>query len=157
MMSRGRRGFTLMEMLVVIAIITMLAGMLMGGVMVAQKHAAKRRCSVLLARIALSCENYSLDFGDYPPGNGDEKSGAMLYLALNTEKMTGPYLPGLSTRELADVDFDGVMEILDPWERPVRYLHHSMYEGEPGRGKFRIISDGPDGVPDTRDDITNWD
>jgi len=149
-------GFTLLEMLVVIAIISMLAGLLMTGVTAARRKAAQRRTSLMLQRIATAVENYELDFGDYPDGCGDEVSGSLLYIALTTQEMNGPYLE-LQQSELADQDFDGVKEIVDVWGHPIRYTHHKFYDGEPGRGKFRISSLGRDGRPDTRDDLTNWD
>lgn len=39
----------------------------------------------------------------------------------------------------------------DAWGKPFRY--EVMIES--GSGSFRIVSDGPDGEPDTRDDIEN--
>ena len=70
--------------------------------------------------------------------------------------MNGPYI-SLQKRELDDIDFDGVKEIVDPWGLPLRYLHHRHYDDEPGRGKYRLSSIGPDGRPDTKDDRRNWD
>ena len=148
----GRRaseaGFTLMEMLVVIAIISMLSGLLLSGVVVARRRAVGRRALLQLVRIAVACEAYGIDFGDYPPGDGEEGSGSMLYIALATNRMNGPYLTGLTKKELVDLDFDGVKEIVDPWQQPIRYMHHSHYDEEPGMGRFRITCNGPDGVPD---------
>jgi len=154
--ERNQAGFTLMEMLVVISIIAILAGLLMTGVTAARRNAAKRRMLMMLQRIAAAVESYELDFGDYPEGAGDEVSGALLYLALSTEEMNGPYIE-LQQHELVDRDFDGVKEILDVWEHPVRYTHHRYYDDAPGKGKFRVFSVGRDGQPDTRDDLTNWD
>ena len=152
----GSAGFTLMEMLVVIAIISMLAGLLMSGVVVARRKAGERRTSLLLTRLAHAVEVYETDFGDYPPGEGDETSGAMLYVVLSTMKMNGPYIE-LQEHELQDVDLDGVRDVIDTWGKPIRYIHHRHYDDEPGRGRFRVYSLGADGEPLTRDDKTNWD
>ena len=154
--GRSDDGFTLMEMLVVIAIISTLAGLLLSGVVVARRKAAEKRTSMLLVRLAHAIEVYETDFGDYPPGTGDETSGALLYAALRTTSRNGPYIE-LQRKELEDVDLDGVEEIVDTWGYPIRYVHHRHYDDEPGRGKFRVFSVGPDGEPGTADDLTNWD
>ena len=151
--SDGRSGFTLMEMLIVIAIIAILAGLLLSGVSVVQRRQQVTRTKTLLLRIRLAVERYELDFGDYPPGNGDEVSGGLLYGALNTDRRNGPYLTGLKESELRDFDWDGIKDLLDDWEQPIRYTHHTYYDDEPGRDSFRITSIGRDGQPGTRDDI----
>ena len=62
----------------------------------------------------------------------DEGSKALLHKPVDAATWYGPYL----VREVP----------LDPWENPYRY--ESVNDGS-----YKISSDGPDGEPDTEDDI----
>jgi prepilin-type N-terminal cleavage/methylation domain-containing protein len=60
-MKRARHGFTLIEMLVVIAIITILAGLLLPVLARAREQARRTACSNNLANIVKCCHLYALD------------------------------------------------------------------------------------------------
>lgn len=70
-----RRGFTLVEMLVVIVIISALAALLIPAVMIAVARARQSAIAFEVANIAKSLEQYKLQFGEYPP---DFSSAAVL-------------------------------------------------------------------------------
>lgn len=156
-MRRTRRGFTMIEMLTVIAIIVALSGLLLSAVMTARSRANVAHTKHIIAMLMACIEGYQVDFGDYPPGaSGGVRSSEVLYEALTTLRMNGPYSE-FSQDDLVDSDVNGLYEIADHWGNPIRYYHHSEYGSEPRRFSFRLVSPGPDGdeVQD-EDNVNNW-
>jgi len=62
----GRRGFTLAELLVVLSIMGLLAGLLLGVVSAAKRRAATQRIAGDIQAICQALEAYKADFGAYP-------------------------------------------------------------------------------------------
>jgi prepilin-type N-terminal cleavage/methylation domain-containing protein len=159
---RTRRGFTLIEMLVVIAIISILAGLTLSALSTARTHSKISLTTATIKTLEAAMENYYTDFQDFPPSLGDNqglRGSANLWHCLTTTKKDGPYLKSgdfnTATDDLGDV------RILDAWNRPIRYFHHSDYQSrQPNKHRFRLISDGPSGVfqEDLKggDNIVNW-
>jgi prepilin-type N-terminal cleavage/methylation domain-containing protein len=61
-----RGGFTLIELIVVITVIVILAGLVLSTVGYVQKKAARSRAETEIAAIAAACESYKADNGVYP-------------------------------------------------------------------------------------------
>ncbi|MEI6561314.1 MAG: type II secretion system protein GspG [Verrucomicrobiota bacterium] len=59
-------GFTLVEILVVISIITVLAGLAVSAMSGAQNSAARNRARAEISALSLAIESYKTDNGDYP-------------------------------------------------------------------------------------------
>lgn len=66
--ARQRRGFTLIEMLLVVVIVCMLAAMLLPAIQQAREAARRVACQNKLLQIGLALQNYSSAHGVLPPG-----------------------------------------------------------------------------------------
>lgn len=122
-----RKAFTLVELLVVIIILSLLAGFvapkMLSRVGKAKKDLARPKMMVIESAI----EQFGLDCGQYP----DDSMGLEALLSPPAgleEKWNGPYLKA--------------SQLLDPWEHPYIYVA----EGEINPGSFDLISLGADGV-----------
>lgn len=64
--NNRRTGFTLIEILVVIAIIAVLAGILLAALSGVQKAAQKTKTETLMQSFGRACDEFALDHGRYP-------------------------------------------------------------------------------------------
>ena len=142
-------GFTLIEILLVITIILMLAGALVVYVLPQQKGAEKNTTRLLLNQVQSALDTYRLNIGSYPT---EEQGGLGALLVKPTfeneklgEKWQGPYLkPGT--------------KLEDAWGNKIRYeLVDKTVQTDPGAPDYKLYSVGPDGIPDTDDDIKLFD
>ena len=65
----GRRAFTLIELIVVTAVIIILTGLVLSTVGYIQKKGARARAETEIAAMSAACENYKADNGIYPRDN----------------------------------------------------------------------------------------
>jgi len=155
--GRRRRaaGFTLTELLVVLFIIGLLAGLILTGVMAARRKIGRDNTRNMITTISGAIERYSSDWGDFPPGRGGLEGSEELFAALRSERFEGPYLKG-DFPPAKDTDNNKRKELVDHWGRPIGYTHHRNYTGEPRPDEYRLESPGLDGRRGTGDDIVNW-
>lgn len=85
-MSReGERGFTLIEMMIVVAIIAILVAIMMPNLMRARAQAQTAACEANLKEIATALELYQTDHESYPTTSGPTN-------VTSTDTYLGPYI-----------------------------------------------------------------
>ncbi|MGL4399188.1 MAG: type II secretion system protein GspG [Luteolibacter sp.] len=98
----GKPAFTLIELMAVITIIVILAGLVVGGLGFVTERQAKEKARVQIALLSKALEDYKLDMGTYPPTNdistvskgAGSNTSAMLYNALFYEGFEYAKTPG---------------------------------------------------------------
>lgn len=135
---RSERGFSLIELLVVIIILGLLAGLvgprLFGRVGQSKQATAKAQIELLGAAL----DQYRLDVGSYPPSAPGLQA---LVQNSNVLNWNGPYLK----KNFVPVD---------PWGRPYQY---KCCPGD--HGDYDIWTLGADGAPGgegENSDVTSW-
>jgi general secretion pathway protein G len=147
MMNRKRkqRGFTLMEVLLVLAIIGMMAGIAVFA-MVGQREGAKKDITIIkIKEIGRALDAYNMNIGHYP---NEEEGGLQALLAkpnYSDEKIganwRGPYL--------TEVPRDG-------WNNEIHYQLNTQTSTGSTQPAYILSSNGPDGQDGTDDDLKNW-
>jgi len=125
---RRPAGFTLIELIAVMTILGLLAALVVGGATFAIRRAQEARTQALLERLALAIQSYQQEVGTYPfdafadGGKRVDPAEALYYFLTEYPRQTrrDPFLE-LEEAHLADVDRDGLGEIVDSWGRPVIY------------------------------------
>jgi len=133
--TRSTRGFTLVEMLLVLVILGILATLILPKFSGRTEQARATAAQVQIATFGTALDAYEVDTGSYPHGSNGLQ--ALVVQPGDATNWRGPYLK-------SDIP-------LDPWG------HAYTYEC-PGRNNpsgYDIRSAGPDGQFGTSDDITN--
>lgn len=133
----AKRAFTLMEVLLAIALISMLAFLVVGNLgkfmTDSQTNVAK---SMVSDAFAVPMMSFKLSVGRYPTTEEGIKALETAPDSLG-ERWKGPYVRNLP---------------LDPWGNPFQY----RFPAQKSKDGYDLWSNGPDGQPDTEDDIGNW-
>jgi general secretion pathway protein G len=132
-----QRGFTLMELLVVLAILGLLMSLVGPRVLNQLGGAKTKTAGIQVKDLEQSLEMYKLDVGRFP--STEQGLSALITKPGNAAGWNGPYLK-------SDVP-------LDPWNRE----YHYKYPGE--NGELDIYSYGQDGQAggESEDaDVGNW-
>ena len=136
-----RAAFTLMEVLLVLAILGVIAAMVVPQLLGRQKQANVDATKLSIKSLEQALKLYALDHdGDFPPTNPGLE--ALIVAQANDPKWKKPYLD--NTKDLP----------LDAWGNPFQYEYPGSHQV--GGDKPDISSWGADRTPNTADDITNW-
>lgn len=73
--TRWTRSFTLIELMAVVAVIAILAGLVLGGAGAVRQRAARGQAKAEIAAIEAGLARYQMDFGSYPTSTGITPSG----------------------------------------------------------------------------------
>lgn len=143
-----KSGFTLVEILVVLVIISMIAGFSLPALKKARNKAAIVKTKSIISSIEAALFMYQTDMGDYPESSGSNKILVEALMGpLNDENWKGPYI------RFKEKDLDEEQNIIDTWHQPLIYMYP---QSEKKNVPFVIKSAGPDRKIDTSDDIGNW-
>lgn len=130
-----RRGFTLLEVMLVMGIIIMLAGLAAYGLMGAGDSANEGIAQIKAANYADACKRYKIQIGQYPNTLEDLVTPPQ---GISQNKWRRPFLD------------DGKLDP-DPWGNPFRM------EVNLQANQVKVTSAGMDGKFDTADDVSNID
>lgn len=140
--ATGRRGFTLIEVMVVVIVLGLIAGLVGPQIVGRVSDARDTTARTQIEMIAVALDSYRLDNGRYPTTQQGLE-------ALRTQPTTdpvpanwrGPYLRRAVPQ--------------DPWGRAYEYRS----PGEENPGSYDLFTLGADGVPGGEGedaDVTSW-
>jgi general secretion pathway protein G len=136
---RGARGFTLLEILLAVAILGMLVAVAITNVDrifgTSQEDAARL---FVTQSLQVPLQSYRTHMGNYP-STAEGLQALNAAPADKTDRWRGPYITG-----------DTIP--LDPWRNPYQY----RFPGVHNKIGYDVWSKGPDGQDGTADDIGNW-
>ena len=133
-----RRGFTLVEILVVVVILGMLAALVIPNIIGSSDEARRTAAAVQIREIENALDIYRLHNGFYPT---TEQGLEALVTKPSTNPQPKKYVEGGYMKKIP----------MDPWGNP--FIYRSPGE----KGTIDIISCGPDGDEGTGNNITNHD
>ena len=167
--TQHSRGFTMVELLTVIAIIAILAGLLMPALRKARMKAMEAKAKAMISQLEIALSMYETDFGTYPDydggggayeevqwkilelltgRNGDNQNWDLLTAHVDNNRWNGPYLDVKKD----DIEWTGSGNyIKDPWGNPyvvIVDLDGSTTTTYPRHNTLGvdIYSFGPDGM-----------
>ncbi len=92
MRKNGRRGFTLVELLIVIIIIGLLAALLLPAIVKALCTARQGAAEHLIDNLSQATKSYELDQNGYPPGDGSDTVDLAVCLSVQGPKKLAYYV-----------------------------------------------------------------
>lgn len=171
-----RKGFTLVEILVVITIITLLVSLLVVLIANVIEKARYAKTAALIKMLDDACKTYNLDFGTYPPNSKQDSRSLHYHLGIPRKIATVKSDVGgtLTTTKPPIIEFKldmlgdtkaGLPDpktnptvIVDAFDNPVKYVVPGKWNKKgvdiwsPGKnGKDELDQNHPD-----YDDVTNW-
>lgn len=132
---RSQGGFTLTEILIVLALIAAIAGLLITNLGKLFSGGKESVAQLWVKQIDTPLMAYRIQLGNYP--TTEEGLQSLVKAPAGKEKRwKGPYLKDLPN---------------DPWDHPYQY----RFPGTKSTAGYDVWSFGPDGI-ESEDDIGNW-
>ncbi len=134
--KQSRGGFTLVEILLVLVILTTLAAIVVPKFSNRSKQAKETATLTQISTFEVALDAFEIDNGYYP----DSSSGLedLMEKPSEADNWQGPYMK----REV----------VSDPWGEPYYY----EYPGKHNKDGYDLWSTGPDRRAGGDDDIVNW-
>lgn len=166
----GRAGFTLVEMIIVIAVILILVSLMIGLIVVINDKAYYTKTEAIIKMLDDGCKTYKAEYNVYPPN--DKGDSRCLHHYLGRERVKSLDGGGVKTTRPPIIEFRGDMleetkgvpdaknpvPVVDAWGQKVQYKS----PGEWNKKHVDLWSSGKNGRdekdPATKDfdDVVNW-
>ena len=134
--TKSRRGFTLVELMVVVLIIAILAALVVPKFQDAKERANDGAAKSQIGRISAIIQQFRLDCDRYP--TTEEGLNALVTAPADATGWRGPYLDRIPP---------------DPWQQEYVYVSPGLNSED----SFRLSTNGRDKQAGTADDIANTD
>lgn len=135
MKRSDERGFTLLELMLVVIIIGILAVVVLPRFTGKTREARITAARLQIESLSLALDNFEMDNGCFP--TTEQGLEALRTRPDNASNWKGPYIK----RRIP----------LDPWGKPYVYRSPGVQNID-----YDLFSFGPDGAEGTEDDITTW-
>lgn len=173
--TRARRdgGFTLVEMVIVIALILILSSLLVGAIVIITTNAQYAKTEATVEMLDKACQVYKIEYTVFPPNDKGGSSKSLHYylggprkVLLDSGGVTRTKPPILSDVKKDQLKWDGAgapdpknpVDFVDAWDQEIRYRR----PGQWNKDRVDIWSAGKNGKDELDpahkdfDDVVNW-
>ncbi|MGZ4964987.1 MAG: type II secretion system major pseudopilin GspG [Limisphaerales bacterium] len=129
------RGFTLIELMLVLVILSILAAIVVPKFSGRTEQARQTAAQTQISSFGTALDAFEVDNGYYPKGRNGLQD--LVQQPREAQNWKGPYVKDIPT---------------DPWQHP--YIYECPGKRNPS--SYDLSSAGPDGRTGNEDDVTNW-
>jgi len=133
-------GFTILEIVVVLAIIGLLVGLAISNLTGIFGHSQEQIAKLFVtSEVEIPLTTYRVDMGDFPSADDGGLNALWVAPSSKADRWRGPYAKGTKAP-------------LDPWGNP----YHYVYPGTHNKNGYDIWSLGQGGVDGGPNNVGNW-